>query len=76
VPPDGLVNDDHSHLVEADLVGDQDPTSLGQDRVVRGVSRHAEGFGDVGDGQGLPHERNFHPRGTATLVPPTTRHDL
>jgi len=50
VAHDVLVDPDHGDAVEpADLV-DKDTLALGQDRVVGGVPRHFEAFGDAGDG--------------------------
>ena len=47
--------------VEPGRVVDQHPLALGQDRVVGGVPRHPEAFGDPGDGQVLDHERLQRP---------------
>jgi len=51
-----LIDPDHAHAVEAARVVDQDTLALGQDRVVGGVPRHLETFGDASDSQVLTHD--------------------
>ena len=61
VAPDVLVDPDGSDPVEAVWIVDQDALALSQDRVVRGVPRHGEAFGDPGHGQVLDHDRFQRP---------------
>jgi len=51
-----LIHTDRRDVVEPVRVIDQHPLPLGQDRVVRGVPRHRESFGDPGHGQVLTHQ--------------------
>ena len=53
VPPCVLVDADHLDAVEPARITDQHALALSQDRVVGGVPRHRERFGDAGDGQVL-----------------------
>jgi hypothetical protein len=77
VAPDVLIHLDHLHSVEPVDIVDQDTLALGQDRVVRGVPRHSESFGDPGDGQVLHNDdfqrppqprRDSFARGSAAVV--------
>jgi hypothetical protein len=61
VPPHVLIDAENPDPVEPRRVSDQDPASLGQDRVVRRVPRHAKSFGDAGDGQVLTDDRLQRP---------------
>ena len=56
-----LVDPDHRDPVEPGRVGDQHPPPLGQHRVVGGVPRHRQRFGDPGDRQVLTHQRLQRP---------------
>jgi hypothetical protein len=61
VAPHVLVDADHPDAVEPAGVVDQHPLALGEDRVVRGVLRHRETFGDAGDGEVADHDRLQRP---------------
>jgi len=61
-----LVDPDHPDAVEPTWVIDQDALALGQDRVVGGVPRHPETFGDAGHGQVLTHDPFQCPAQAAT----------
>jgi hypothetical protein len=56
VPPHVLVDPDHPHALEPAGVVDQDAFAFGQDRVVGGVPRDPEAFGDPGHGQVLHND--------------------
>lgn len=77
VPPHVLINPDDRDPVQAGRVGDQDPSALVQDRVVRGVPCHRQPLGDPGHGQVLTHDptraqarpaREIFARGSAAAV--------
>jgi hypothetical protein len=61
VTPHVLIDTEHGYAVEATRVLHQDPFAVGEDRVVRGVPRHRERFGDPGDGEVLHHDRLQRP---------------
>jgi hypothetical protein len=61
VAPHVLVHADRGDAVEAVLVIDEDPLAFGHDRVVGGVPRDPEAFGDPGDSQVLDHDRLERP---------------
>src|SRR5215218_8455612 len=65
VAPHVLVDSDHLHPVEPGGVVDQDALALGQDRVVGGVPRDSEAFGDTGDGEVLDDDPFQSPPQTA-----------
>ena len=56
MPADGVrvfVDADHPHTVEAGWIGDEYPLTFGEHRVVGGVPRHRQSFGDSGHAQVL-----------------------
>jgi len=65
VAPHVLVDSDHLHPLEPRGVVDQDALALGQDRVVGGVPRDSEAFGDTGDGEVLDDDPFQSPPQTA-----------
>ena len=58
---DAAIDAEDPDPVEPVRIGDQDPLSLGQDRVVGGVPRHCQAVGDAGDGQALGDDRLQRP---------------
>jgi hypothetical protein len=56
VTPRVFIDADHRRAVEPGGGVDQDSLPFGQDRVVGGIPRDAESFGDAGDGQVLAHD--------------------
>lgn len=56
MPPHVLVDPDDIDSIEAAGIIDQQPFTLGQDRVVRGVPCHRQGFGHAGHRQVLNHD--------------------
>jgi len=73
VLPDVLVNLEDPHPLQAGRVGDEDPASLGEDRVVDGIPRHAQGGGDPGDAEVTDYEA---PSAQLALDPAITRQFL
>jgi hypothetical protein len=56
-----LIDADDMDAVEAARVVDQHPPPFGEDRVVGGVPRDSEAFGDAGDGEVLANDRFQRP---------------
>ncbi len=56
-----LVHAQDTDAVQTGRVIDQDTSTFGQDRVVGGVPRHAEPFGDARHGQVLGHDADKAP---------------
>ncbi len=56
VAPHVLVDPDRSDAVEPVDVVDQNASAFGEDRVIGGVPRDPEPFGDAGDGEVLTHD--------------------
>ena len=56
--PHVLIDTDDFHAVEPGRVSDQHASTFGEDRVVRGVPRDCESFGDARDGEVL-HDETF-----------------
>ena len=73
--PDVLVHSDHGDAVKPGGVIDQDPSALGQDRVIGGVPGHSQSLGQPGDSQVLGHQGHQRPphRCTRQLRPPVRR---
>lgn len=59
--PDVLVHSDHGDAVKPGGVIYQDPSALGQDRVIGGVPGHSQSLGQPGDSQVLGHQGNQRP---------------
>jgi hypothetical protein len=51
-----FIDPDHHHPVEPVRIGDQDALAFGQHRVVGGIPRHRQCFGDPGHAQVLAHQ--------------------
>lgn len=66
VAPHVLIDAEHTDAVEAVIVIDQDPLSLGQDCVVHSVPGDPEPFGDPSDGEVLDHDAFQRPPQPAT----------
>jgi hypothetical protein len=69
VPPHVLIHTENLHALEPAGAIDQGPLALGEDRVVGGVPRHPEAFGDAGHGQVLTHDALQRPPQTAPGQP-------
>ncbi len=69
VSPDVLIDTDDRNAVEAPGVLDQDPTPLGQDRIVGRVPRHSQRLGDPGDAQVPDHQPLQRPAPRTTRQP-------